>query len=117
MRAVLLATLLAVTGTASARADAPGGFTDCDKAATPDEKAICGNTNLLQEDARMVTMFKIATGFVGMGARGAINDAQVEWLAKRRACKADVSCLGDAYGVRIRQLQKVLDDVKARGPF
>ena len=117
MRAPLLATLLILSGATLARAEAPGGFTDCDKAATTDEKAICGNINLIQEDARMVTMFKIATGFVGMGARGAMNDAQADWLNQRHACKADIGCLGRIYGVRIRQIQKVLDDAKARGPF
>ena len=117
MRAPLFSAILLLALVPTARADAPGGFTDCAKAATPDEKAICANVELAQEDARMVTMFKIATGFVGMGARGAIDDGQVAWLAKRHACKADVSCLHDSYGIRIRELQKVLDDVKARGPF
>ncbi len=117
MRVIPFATVLLLACTALAHADAPGGFTDCAKAEAPDEKAICTNIGLAQEDARMVTMFRIATGFVGMGARGAIDDAQVAWLAKRHACKADVECLHGAYGVRIRELQKVLDDVKARGPF
>ena len=117
MRAPVLAVVLLIAAAGAARADAPGGFTDCAKAETADEKAICGNTELVQEDARMVTMFKIATGFVAMGQRGTIDDAQVAWLTKRHACKADVSCLKDAYGVRIRALQKVLDDIKARGPF
>ncbi|MDX7951035.1 hypothetical protein P7D22_07565 [Lichenihabitans sp. Uapishka_5] len=116
MRRVSLA-IIALLAATAARADAPGGFTDCEKAATADEKAICGHVELAQQDARMVTMFKIAKGFVGMGARGAINDAQVAWLAKRHACKAAVPCLQTTYGTRIRELQKVLDDVKARGPF
>ena len=117
MRRFLLAAPLILLGATLARADAPGGFTDCDKAATADEKAICGNINLIQEDARMVTMFEIAQGFVGMGTRGALNDAQADWLARRHACKADVGCLGKIYGVRIREIQKVLDDAKAHGPF
>lgn len=111
------ASLWLLTGLPVAWAEAPGGFTDCAKAATADEKAICADLELVQEDARMVTMFKIATGFVGMGERGAIDDSQVAWLAKRHACKSDGACLHEAYGIRIRQLQKVLDDVKARGPF
>lgn len=117
MRAPLLALVLLIAAAGVARAEAPGGFTDCAKAATTDEKAICANTELVQEDARMVTMFKIATGFVAMGQRGTIDDAQVAWLAKRHACKADVTCLKEAYGTRIRALQQVLDDIKARGPF
>jgi uncharacterized protein len=119
MRPVLLCAALTALSCppGAARADAPGGFTDCAKAETADEKAICSNIELVQADARMVTMFKIATGFVGMGERGTIDDAQVAWLAQRRACKADVTCLREAYGTRVRQLQKVLDDVKARGPF
>ena len=117
MRHTAIATVLLLASLPAARAEAPGGFTDCAKAAATDEKAICANVDLVQEDARMVTMFKIATSFVGMGERGAIDDAQVAWLAKRHACKADAACLHEAYGLRVRQLQKVLDDVKARGPF
>jgi uncharacterized protein len=114
---LLLASALLLIGLATAKAEAPGGFTDCAKAEAVDEKAICANLELVQEDARMVTMFKIATGFVGMGERGTIDDGQVAWLARRHACKADLACLWEAYGLRVRQLQKVLDDVKARGPF
>ena len=118
MRHTILAAVALLAGMpAAAMAEAPGGFTDCAKAATADEKAICASIELVQEDARMVTMFKIATSFVGMGERGAIDDAQVAWLAMRRACRADAACLHDVYGVRVRQLQKALDDIKSRGPF
>jgi uncharacterized protein len=115
--ATLIAAMLLASLPAPARAEAPGGFTDCAKAADPDEKAICADVELVQEDARMVTMFKIATSFVGMGERGAIDDAQVAWLAKRHTCRADAACLHAAYGVRVRQLQTTLDTIKARGPF
>lgn len=117
MRASLLAMVLVFGALGAARADAPGGFTDCAKAETPDEKTICSNTELVQQDARMVTMFKIATGFVAMGQRGHIDDDQVAWLTKRHACKTDVTCLKEAYGTRIRALQQVIEDIKARGPF
>lgn len=94
-----------------------GGFIDCAKVEKSDEKTICADIKLIQEDARMVTLYKIATGLVGMGARGDLQDAQVGWLETRHACKEDAVCIRAAYGSRVERLQKVIDGIAARGPF
>lgn len=113
-RTLVLGWLVSVGTSAFA---APDGFTDCTKADLPDEKAICADPGLIQADARMVTLFKVATSLVGMGARGDVEDAQVKWLAGRHGCKADASCLRDAFEMRTEQLQKVIDTVAGRGPL
>lgn len=114
LRAVLSSAILLLAAPVLA---APAGFADCSRAQTADEKAICAEPTLIQDDARMVTLFKVATSFVGMGTRGEIEDAQVKWLESRHACKDDAACLREAYAKRIGQLQKVIDAVAARGPF
>lgn len=106
--------LLLLSGPAAA---APDGFTDCAKAEMADEKAICGNTRLIQQDARMVTLYEVATSLAGMGTRGDLKDGQAKWLDARHDCKADIACLGEAYGKRIEQLKKIIDAVASRGPF
>ncbi|MCW6509507.1 lysozyme inhibitor LprI family protein [Lichenifustis flavocetrariae] len=96
---------------------APDGFIDCAKAATVDEKAICADIKLVQDDARMVTLYKVAMGLAGMGVRGDLQDGQSTWLEHRHTCKDDTTCLRTTYAARIERLQKVIDAVAARGPF
>ena len=82
-----------------------------------DEKAICGNTRLIQQDARMATLYEVATSLAGMGTRGDLKDEQARWLDARHGCKADIACLGETYGKRIGELKKIIDAVASRGPF
>ena len=96
---------------------AQDGFTDCAKAEMADERAICGNTRLIQQDARMVTLYEVATSLAGMGTRGDLKDEQAKWLDKRHGCKTDIGCLAETYGRRIDQLKKIIDAVASRGPF
>jgi uncharacterized protein len=113
---ILSCTGFLLTGVLPAFA-ASDGFIDCNKAEKPDERAICADIKLVQEDAHMVTLFKVATGLVGMGTRGDLQDTQIAWLETRHACKEDTACLRSAYVSRIERLQKVIDGVTARGPF
>lgn len=90
---------------------------DCSKAQSASETAICRSYALGQDEARMATLYGIATSLVAMGQRGEIQDAQRAWLQKREECGARVSCLNDAYAVRIGELNRVVESVASRGPF
>ena len=90
---------------------------DCGRARTPDEIAICNNRDLNDMDVRMATLFDVAKGFVLMGERGAMQDDQREWLAARRRCGANVSCLRRSYRKRIGELEAQLQQIRSRGPF
>jgi uncharacterized protein len=103
-----------VSFTASAADYAP---IDCAKANSPAQSAICKTYSLGQDEARMATLFGIATSLVGMGQRGDIGDAQKQWLKVREACGGDVACLAEAYRKRIAKLDLVIDGVASHGPF
>ncbi len=90
---------------------------DCAKAISLAEHTVCTVYSLGQAEARLATLYGIATTLVAMGQRSNINEAQNQWLKQRDTCGADVSCLSNLYRVRISALSKVLDDVASRGPF
>ena len=90
---------------------------DCRRANAPALSAICGTYSLGQAEARMATLFGIATSLVAMGQRGDLVDTQRHWLAERDRCGDDTDCLHDAYARRIRQLNAVIEDIASRGPY
>ena len=53
---------------------------NCAKASSPAEHAICKSYPLGQREARMATLYGVATSLVAMGQRGNIEDAQRTWL-------------------------------------
>ena len=90
---------------------------DCTKARTADEKAICRTRALNDADVRMATLFAVDGHLLAMGGRGALQDAQIRWLASRRRCGGDVACLTRRYDERLAELQRVFDEIASRGPF
>jgi uncharacterized protein len=112
--ASLIAAALCVPGVAAAANYAP---LVCAKANSPAQAAICKSYALGQAEARMATLFEIATSLVAMGQRGNIGDEQVAWLSTREACGADLACLTAAYEARIAALKKAIDDIASRGPY
>ena len=117
IRCALLLALAATPLAPMAASAAPYAPLDCAKAASPAETAICGSYVLGQAEARMATLYSIATALVAMGQRGTIGDAQHDWIKTRDACGADTACLARAYQERIEALSGVIDDVVSRGPF
>jgi uncharacterized protein len=113
---VLAAAAVQAAGLGAARAE-PYAPLDCAKATSPSEIAICTSYALGQDEARMATLFGIATALVAMGERGAIGDEQRQWLRTRDACGVDAACLADAYHTRIAALSAVIAAIAARGPF
>lgn len=106
--------LLAVSAPVCAADYAP---IDCSKASLTVERAICRSYSLGQAEARMATLFGIATSLVPMGQRGDIGDAQRKWLKERNACGSDNACIAGVYQSRITALASALDAIASRGPF
>lgn len=101
----------------AAASDARAQSFSCATNTAPDERAICADDKLSQLDVKMDTMYEVLSHTSAMGARGALQDSQRAWLAQRALCGADTVCLRTAYQRRIGQLQDLLNDLYARGPF
>lgn len=82
---------------------------DCNKAATPDEIAICADPGLSNLDTVMATLYGVRMEIpMLMGARGAAQDEQRAWLSSRAACGGNTACLQSAYQSRIAALQQII---------
>ncbi len=90
---------------------------NCSKARLPDERAICRSVELQKQDVKMTTLFEVSGHLMAMGARGAMQDRQIEWLKERHQCKSNLSCLRTSYAQRIDELNQGLDGIYSRGPF
>jgi uncharacterized protein len=102
-------------GTASPSAQA-ASF-NCDKAETTDEKAICADRELDDQDVELSVLYTQLKLLLAMGARGDLEDEQVAWLKRRQACGSDRACLSKAYADRLLQLRTAFDELAKRGPF
>lgn len=108
--------ILALVVSAVALPAAAASF-DCRKARAADEKAICANRDLNDQDVRVDQLYAITRHLVPMGGRGAIMDDQRAWLSKRGSCGANLACLARSYDNRLRQLNTVMERVYNQGPF
>ena len=77
---------------------------DCARARLPDERAICADRALNDQDVRMALLLDVVGHGQIMGANGAMRDDQRAWLAERRACRADRACLRRVYATRVDTL-------------
>ncbi len=115
MRNLILGFAVLASFTSASAADyAPINCRDADEPALYE---ICHNYSLGQAEARMATLYGIATSLVVMGRRGELIDTQREWLVERERCGADARCLFDVYARGIRRLDGVIDDIASRGPY
>ena len=112
--AALTAALLLAPGVAGAADYAP---MDCAKAKSAAELTICKSYSLGQAEARMATLYGVATSLVAMGQRGDMQGAQRDWLQTRENCGDRVACLTAAYAMRIKDLNATIAAIAARGPF
>ncbi|MFZ3357577.1 MAG: lysozyme inhibitor LprI family protein [Xanthobacteraceae bacterium] len=90
---------------------------DCAKAKSGAEIAICRTYSLGQAEARMATLYGVATSLVAMGQRGDLGDTQQRWLKRRAACGRNIACLTKAYDERIGQLNKIIAGIASHGPY
>ncbi|TQN60007.1 hypothetical protein FLX27_19055 [Agrobacterium tumefaciens] len=85
---------------------------DCTKPdLAADEKAICDNRALNDQDVKMATTFDILTQLMAMGARDTLRDEQSKWLKKRQECAADIACLTGAYEERMKRLGEAFQSI------
>lgn len=112
--AVFVLLNLAIVSDAGAADYAP---LNCAKAATDTERAICSDYALGQSEARVATLYGVATSLVAMGQRGAIQDEQRAFLQQRNGCGANLACIRNAYSAREKQLETVMTQIQQRGPF
>ncbi|WP_045837410.1 lysozyme inhibitor LprI family protein [Hyphomicrobium sp. 99] len=112
-------TVLAIAIASSSAAANAGEYAplDCSKAKSSSERTICTNYSLGQSEARMATLFAIATSLVAMGQRGNIQDDQRTWLQSRESCGKELACLRKSYAARIEQLENVMAGIASRGPY
>lgn len=90
----------------------------CEKAHLTAEKTICQVRALNDADVKMATTYQIVLHALPMGGRDNQKDTQQQWLKKRNACAANVSCISKAYQQRQKQLDTILQDrVLSHGPF
>ena len=74
------------------------------------EKAICGNANLSQLDARTAGMyFTILGNDLPPSKLAQVKNTQRQFLATRNACGYNVDCLVDAYTSQMMYLKNVMN--------
>lgn len=108
--------ILALVVSAVALPAAAASF-DCRKARAPDERAICANRDLNDQDVRLDQLYGITRHLVPMGGRDAIIGDQRAWLQARKSCGGNQACLARSYEGRLRQLNTVMERVYQQGPF
>lgn len=79
---------------------------DCARARAPDERAICADRSLNDQDVRMATWLDVLGQVQLMGANGEMRDEQRVWLASRHHCGADRMCLVRTYDRRLGELTR-----------
>lgn len=102
---------------AAAATPAAAASFDCGKARAADERAICANRALNDQDVRVDQLYGITRHLVPMGGRDAIIGDQRAWLKSRHACGANQACLARSYDRRLVELNQVMDRVYRQGPF
>ena len=84
---------------------------DCARARAPDEAAICANPRLSALDSEMGGLWYAYSRVpMLMGGNGDRGDEARAFLARRRACGANIACLTAAYRARIEALHRGIDD-------
>jgi uncharacterized protein len=117
MRPVLTALALTLVVGSAIPSLARAASFDCGRARAPDEKAICANLALNDKDVRMALLYDINRKTLAMGGRGALEDAQRQWLRDRRGCGAKRACLNRAYDRRLDELDRSMERIYRSGPF
>jgi len=102
--------LLALAALAPGAAEA-ASF-NCKAAATPTEKAICGNNQLSSLDDQTSGMYYTIIGASPPAATlSAVKSAQATFLRQRDSCGADFNCLVDAYTSQIMYLKQTKEQL------
>jgi len=101
----------------SAKFTAGAASFDCSKAKAPDEKAVCADREMDDQDVEMAVLYTRLKQLVAAGTRGDLEASQTAWLKRREACGDDRACLSKAYADRLFVLRQSFDELARRGPF
>jgi len=114
--AAVFASVAAIVASPAGSLAAAASF-DCSRSLAVDEEAICRTETLSNADVRMVTLYETVLKLVPMGVRSDLEEQQHEFARARTVCGAEVSCIAGLYQQRIAGLEKIIDDIAARGPY
>lgn len=100
---------------------AGGPSFDCDKAATPVEKAICADPALAAQDVELARLLKeVRLGHATVDAREQLRTLQRQWLKQRDAACGESSdraaCLAAQYRAQHERVANWVPSVAARKP-
>lgn len=122
--AAVVATAPLMSPTAGALAQAAGdgplyitGTIDCRSAIRPYENTVCANGVLAAMDLQMQTLYQVVQQLVQPQVAAQLAAGQQAFLRVREACADDATCIGQSYASRIQEIDKVLQDLIARGPY
>jgi uncharacterized protein len=76
----------------------------CSGSLQPVEAVICSNDALSALDRTLAADYKAKMGGLSSSQQAALERAEKAWLTQRNSCGPNVSCISNAYSVRISQL-------------
>src|SRR5262245_24310811 len=104
-RATTLA--LALAGLAVTAGGAGAAGFDCDTARHADERTVCSTPGMSRVDGNMNRFYRKLMGELGPHGRLWLRAEQREWLAYRRSCGSDVTCIRLAYRERVQSYRSL----------
>jgi len=78
---------------------------DCRYARQPDEIAVCNDPALAAKDVALANVYGRVRASLPADAQRQLGAQQAVWLKSRGQCGSLASCIGEAYDLRIKQLQ------------
>ena len=97
--ALAVAGLLVTTGGANA--------SFCSEARHADERTVCRTPGMVRVDATLNRYYQRLMAELGPFARTRLRSHQREWLAYRRTCGSDATCIRVAYRERIQAFRSI----------
>jgi uncharacterized protein len=84
----------------------------CSEARHADERTVCTTPGMVRIDRNMNREYQQLMSELGFYGRSRLRAHQREWLAERRACGKDVTCVRLAYRERMQTFRSI---AKRRG--
>src|SRR2546429_9769336 len=106
-RIVAIAMAAVAIGTSAA-----GAASFCGEARRADERTVCRTSGMVRVDRNMNREYQQLMSELGFYGRSTLRAHQLEWLAERRACGNDVTCVRLAYRERMQTFRSI---AKRRG--
>jgi uncharacterized protein len=98
--ALAVAGLLATAGSA-------GAASFCAEARHADERTVCRTPGMVRVDRNMNRAYQKLMGELGSHGRHRLRSHQREWLAERRSCRNDATCIRLAYRERMQTFRSI----------